>query len=292
MDMALKDVVIIGKDSLAPEFRSLADGGGRWTIRWAPGVAEASDLLNDGALIVLDFELDPAAPVGLLERVQRIKGVSDIPILLVGAPSEVASMRRGVSLGADTFLVRPLDPVALRLTVEELTRQAEPQDAIDIRLLDPFIEATLHVFRTFVGSEIQVRRRFVKRNHRLFGDISGIMGLSGRATGSVGISLPSELAREIVSRILGQPPEGEITDMTRDGIGEVVNMIAGQASAAFADGPNRFHFGLPAVVTGYGHTVVHNTGKSPAPCLVATFQMLGREFALQVSLTPAAGGNG
>ena len=51
--------------------------------------------------------------------------------------------------------------------------------------------------------------------------------MSGEATGSVVISLPTRLACEMIGRMLGEPPLAALDDCVCDGVAELINVIAG-----------------------------------------------------------------
>ncbi|MFC1734484.1 chemotaxis protein CheX [Candidatus Hydrogenedentota bacterium] len=124
---------------------------------------------------------------------------------------------------------------------------------------------------------------FLKRDHRMFGDMSGVMGLSGDSVGSVIISLRMTLAARIVSTMLGVDTNAlEAGDIT-DGIGEFINVISGQAKTRLAETEYRFKISLPSVVSGHGHEIAH---QKHVPCIVIVFKSDDDEFALQISLVP------
>lgn len=123
----------------------------------------------------------------------------------------------------------------------------------------PFIESTKNAFREFLGLEATTRSPYLLAagdpTHQY--DISGIIGLAGEVQGFVVMSFPREVALAITAALNDQPKE-EIDDDVIDAIGEVVNIISGNAKRDLLD--FRIVISLPSVVQGSGHRVAWQTG--------------------------------
>jgi chemotaxis protein CheX len=85
-------------------------------------------------------------------------------------------------------------------------------------------------------------------------EISAIIGFSGGITGNCALRLSEQTAREVLSRLAGEPVSeaGEVAD----GVGELVNMIAGNAKAALVDFALTLSF--PQIIRGKGHELSFN----------------------------------
>jgi chemotaxis protein CheX len=120
---------------------------------------------------------------------------------------------------------------------------------IDVRLINPFIDATLECLKQMAGLDPRRLRLFVKTDATMHGEITGVIGLSKGITGSCSVSFPRALAERIVGSFLGeQPPLADA--MITDGIGEVANMVAGGAKRRFADQGFSFSISTPTIITG------------------------------------------
>ncbi|MFP6597503.1 MAG: chemotaxis protein CheX [Candidatus Hydrogenedentota bacterium] len=85
------------------------------------------------------------------------------------------------------------------------------------------------------------------------------MGISGRATGNVALSLPSQTALAIVGQLMSETYTS-ITDDVIDGIAEMVNMLAGSAKAKMnVDRETPMDLSLPTVVSGDNYKVKYPT---------------------------------
>lgn len=147
----------------------------------------------------------------------------------------------------------------------------------------PFIKAVKETFRSMM--EIPIRRRdiYIKQDYMMFGEVTGVIGLSGAVSGTCAISMPGALAIEAVGKMLCEDL-GESYDQqeVRDGVGEMINMIAGRAKGLLSETPNKFDISLPTIISGYQHEVFQRKG---ALCIVLVFETKdGQPFTLDLAL--------
>lgn len=146
----------------------------------------------------------------------------------------------------------------------------------------PFIEATHTTFKMMVHCELRRKEVYIKKNFVMFGDISGIIGFSGAVCGTAAISLPGPFAFKCIENMMGETPEGGLTDrVVNDGVGEIVNLIAGQAKTTLSTTPHRFEITLPTIISGRGHELYHRQGTSIVSIIFETAE--GEELAVDVS---------
>ncbi len=127
---------------------------------------------------------------------------------------------------------------------------------MDPRYIQPFVVAVKNVFDTMINVPFNLGKPSLKNGNEVPHEISGIIGLSGNVSGCVVISLSSRVAFELVSALLGEPVE-QLNDDCTDAIGEIANMIAGNAKTDFpAEGT---HISVPSVVFGK-HKVTYPSG--------------------------------
>lgn len=153
--------------------------------------------------------------------------------------------------------------------------------AIKVEFIVPFIKATYKIFESMVGMKVQRKEVYLKRGYLMFGEISGIIGLSGKMTGTCAISFPAPLAIQVIEQLLGEKVENGIHDIvTHDGVGEIINMISGQAKATLSETPFRFDITLPTIISGRGHEVFNKKGTQ---CVVILFETEDQQrFTLEV----------
>lgn len=148
--------------------------------------------------------------------------------------------------------------------------------------INPFLKAVTNTFTTMLSAD-------ATRGELALGDpnvrmypISGLIGLSGRAHGMVVINLSTEVALRAASTMLMMECES-VDDDVIDAVGELANMIAGQAKTELQE--YELSVGLPNVVTGEGHSVRF---PSTAPPLAVPFKTDFGPLRLEVGFEPAA----
>jgi chemotaxis protein CheX len=147
-------------------------------------------------------------------------------------------------------------------------------------LLAAFIEAACLTLREWAGTEAVVRDVCRTPQPRTLGDVSAVLGLASDREGALVLSFPARIAAALAVRALdgaaGEPGE----DLIGDCMGEIANVVAGQAKALLGGTPYHFTLSLPTIVNGAGHEVPGGEGES---LFVAFDSDLG-EFAMQLCL--------
>jgi chemotaxis protein CheX len=118
--------------------------------------------------------------------------------------------------------------------------------------INPFLTATVTVFQKMLGCTLTRLTPFIKRGSQPEYDVSGIIGLSGKAKGTVVLSMSREAALAAAEALLGERPT-ELNADVSDAIGELTNIIAGNAKAKMEE--LAMSVSLPTVITGRNHTV-------------------------------------
>lgn len=157
---------------------------------------------------------------------------------------------------------------------------------VDVNLINPFISATTNAMEMMAMCKPERKKVYLKTDNILIGDISGIMGLSGQVSGSIIVSFVKEAACKVVGNMLGTQPT-ELDDEVKDGIQEIVNLIAGQAKTMLENTDYHFQVSIPTCIIGKNHQVNHKKG---VPCIVAEFELDGCPFTVEVSIAPKAKG--
>ncbi len=243
---------------------------------------EATAALSDQSVFLIDWEFSDNTATNLVVHSKKIK--PKVPVLLLATKQKAGTTFSGMKAGASGVVNKPFDPEELvRAVANALKSTAGKKQKVNVEFINPFIDATRNVFQTMCGVEISRKKLFLKEDYRMMGDVSGVMGLTGTATGSVVVSLSKDLACTIVGKMLGEDPSNDLTDDVCDGVGEIINMIAGQAKAMLVKTKYHFTISIPSVVSGSSHEISHKKG---TPNIVVLFEALGQPFSLQVCLCP------
>ncbi len=70
-----------------------------------------------GALVLLDIMMPILDGFGVLARLKADADTRDIPIIVISAMNDLASVVRGIKAGAEDYLPKPFDPVLLRARI-------------------------------------------------------------------------------------------------------------------------------------------------------------------------------
>ncbi|MFQ5489213.1 MAG: chemotaxis protein CheX [Phycisphaerae bacterium] len=126
---------------------------------------------------------------------------------------------------------------------------------MDVRYINPFIAAIKNVFSTMVNTQVAVGKPMLRPDQIKSADVSGVIGLSGDVTGAVVLSFPLDVACKVASKFAGVELHSDHPDFT-DAIGELANMIAGNAKKDFTG--LSVSISLPSVICGHGHVVTQS----------------------------------
>lgn len=151
---------------------------------------------------------------------------------------------------------------------------------MDPNYIKPFVAAAKRIFDTMTNIPFSLGKPELKRDSKVPHEISSIIGLSGNVSGSVVISLSEAVAFQLASALLSEDIT-ELTDDCTDAIGEIANMIAGNAKTDFPSTDNAIS--VPSVVVGK-HKVKYPSGVPVIriPCKTDKGEMV-IEIALKVN---------
>lgn len=123
---------------------------------------------------------------------------------------------------------------------------------MDVKIINPFITATLDVLETMAFIKSEAEKPFVKKDNIAKGDVSGVVGFTGEMNGTIFITFDESCILKIVSNMFEEQMK-EINDEIKDAVGELTNMISGQARKRLEEIGKVFHGGIPSVVSGNNH---------------------------------------
>jgi chemotaxis protein CheX len=152
--------------------------------------------------------------------------------------------------------------------------------SINVDYINPFIESTINTFSTMIGITPAREKVFLKGEGEEVYGVSGIIGLGGEATGAVVLNFPEQVAISAVGKFVGEDITS-ITSSVVDGVGELTNIIAGDAKNRLMQKGYKFEIGLPKIVTGRSYITAQNKA---IPCIVISFTSDIGKFCIEVSL--------
>ena len=147
--------------------------------------------------------------------------------------------------------------------------------------INPFIASLNNTFLTMLECEVRRGKITLKNENAPWYDVSGIVGLSGKAIGTVVISLSKSVALKAASVMLLHE-KSEIDDEVIDAVGELANMVTGAGKAEFEE--YQLMASLPNVVTGRSHEVRFPSNVAP---ICVPFETDWGALSLEVGFAPA-----
>jgi len=113
--------------------------------------------------------------------------------------------------------------------------------------INPFVNAVISLFQTMMTLTVKVGTPTLKTKAKAHYDVCGVIDVSGDVNGRVVVSMPEPLATVLASELLDDTIEVLDEDCI-DAVGEIANMIAGNAKTDFPGGSNAIS--VPQVVIG------------------------------------------
>jgi len=218
-------------------------------------------------LVVLDWEMPGKNGMDIIRAIRA--GGSQVPIVMVTVWAEKNRVLEAIQAGASDFLAKPFEADLLR---EKLQRFCQHTDALKrfkqrtgalmkVAYINPFITSVISLFDTMLGIKLTRGRPFIKDHCLPEHEISGVIGLSGKAKGVVVLSLSKESALSATQVLLGGKRPETINADVVDAVGELANIVAGGAKAQLER--LAMSVSLPTVIAGKNHSVQFPSSVTP-----------------------------
>jgi chemotaxis protein CheX len=150
---------------------------------------------------------------------------------------------------------------------------------MDVKLINPFLVAAVHVLKTMAQVDAKPGRPFLKKDDLAIGDVSAIIGVTGAAQGSMALVFTEQCIKYVVSSLLGEPFT-QLNHEVKDAVGELTNMICGDARRRLAEDGFVLQAGIPTIVSGKGHCITHIAN---GPHLAVPFETSEGSFMVEVA---------
>lgn len=151
---------------------------------------------------------------------------------------------------------------------------------MDAKMINPFINATLNVLETMAFTKSEAGKPYLKKEDVAQGDVSGVIGFTGETNGTVAVTFDESSILKIVTNMFGEEMT-EINNEIADAVGELTNMISGQARKELEEIGKKFHGAIPTVVTGKNHKLESMT---KGPKIAIPFKTEAGNFTIEVCL--------
>ena len=146
------------------------------------------------------------------------------------------------------------------------------------RFINPFLAASINLFKDYLGIEVRGLNPFVRLDPHKLEEVSGVIGLAGDTLGAVVLSFSRQTAMNVVS-VFSKRSYTALTNEVLDGVGELVNIIAGNAKKDLEE--FRIQISLPGVIVGSSYSIKWPDG---VPVITIPFDSNLGSFSVNVSL--------
>ncbi|MEO6809558.1 MAG: chemotaxis protein CheX [Isosphaeraceae bacterium] len=158
-------------------------------------------------------------------------------------------------------------------------RPVSPEDRAQI--IEPFISAAQMTLSELARTDLAVRSVYRVNDPRTLADLSAVIGVTADDSGVLVLSFPNDTATALARRVLADAVPALDDDLVRDCLGELANIVAGQAKTLLADTPYQLVLSTPSVLSGAGLGIGSKPGTDG---LIVVFRSDAGDFALQVCL--------
>jgi len=153
-----------------------------------------------------------------------------------------------------------------------------------IEFLNPFILAAAEVLKREAQTSVERGKIALKKGLYMSDDVTALVSLVGRVEGPVLYSMSYEMAKELVSRMMGGQPFDQFDELAQSGIAELANVITGLSSTKLAQAGYSSVISVPMLIIGKGariSTLKTDRLKVPLETQCGTFNL---ELALSENL--------
>jgi chemotaxis protein CheX len=149
-----------------------------------------------------------------------------------------------------------------------------------VEYINSFISSLDRTFQTMLECKVTRGQPVLKDDVSPKFDVSGVIGLSGKAVGTVVLSFSKEVALQAASHLL-MCEHTELDADVVDAVGELTNVVAGAAKSQLAE--YELMASLPNVITGRNHEVRFPSDVTP---ICVPFTTKWGALALEVGFSP------
>jgi chemotaxis protein CheX len=187
-------------------------------------------------LLLIDTDVPRLMDGGFIHGISTYKNTQNAEVMVM---SERSSEDLPETLRSSRFFQKPIDVSKLVQAMTEVLNgppQKTPKYLVDVRVINAVIKSTTKVLKQFGCSSIKMGQAVPQSaNAPLMGEISSVVDIkSQNFQGHLCISFDKNSFLEVVSLMLMEE-QLELTQDNQDAVGEINNIIFGNAKAEITD---------------------------------------------------------
>jgi len=126
---------------------------------------------------------------------------------------------------------------------------------INAEYVNPFLEAASAVFKSVMNVDLRRGKMIIKENPEPSHDVAIIIGITGSISGEVVYSMGYSMVTKIAEILAPGLNEEQLKNEYKDIVGELANMITGNAMNLFAYSGKQIDITTPTVINGKDFTI-------------------------------------
>lgn len=151
---------------------------------------------------------------------------------------------------------------------------------MNVKMANPFITATVNVLSTMAFVKPIAGTPFIKTDNKSMTEVSGTLGITGinvKTKGCMTIAFTKGAILKIISNMLGETHDTINADVC-DAVGEITNMISGQARKKLSEKGHSFEASIPIVIVGKNQEIHH----LKLPSVIIPFKIDEEQFFIDI----------
>lgn len=247
-----------------------------------PDAASKSDNQKFDILLI-DTETPRLMDGGFIHGLKSYKNTQQAELMVL---SERPIKELPTLLQSPRFFNKPVDMSKLSQAITDVLHPIPPKHSkylVDVRVINSVINSTTRVFQQFGCSTINMGTPTPQQaNTPLSGEISSAVEIKSEGfKGHLAISFDKNSFLEIVSLMLMEE-QLELTESNQDAVGEINNIIFGNAKAEITD--FNIQMTVPKIVFGKNHTLFAPEGSAG---MIIPFTTAKGHFYISITAYPA-----
>lgn len=126
---------------------------------------------------------------------------------------------------------------------------------MNVKYINPFIKASTEVLKMIAQLDFTTGKPYMKMSPFTPSSVLIVVGITGQISGQAVISMTSEMARAVASKMMMGMPVEELDEMAKSALSELGNMIMGNAATLLFNEEITVDITPPTLMVGDGITI-------------------------------------
>ncbi len=233
-------------------------------------------------ILLIDTDTPRLMEGGFIHGLKSYKNTQHAELMVL---SERPASELPPALQSSRFFKKPVDMSKLSQAITNVLNPTPPKESkylVDVRVINSVIKSTIRVLQQFGCSNIKMGSATPQpANTPLSGEISSVVEIKSEGfKGHLAVSFDKNSFLEVTSLMLMEE-QLELTEDNQDAVGEINNIIFGNAKAEITD--FNIQMTVPEVVFGKNHTLFSPEGSAG---MVVPFSTEKGYFYISISAYP------